>query len=125
MILYVDAGWVLNVQVAVSPVNTPVRDWGALHCMTERHRYERFAGEPYYEEAAARAATFLHTSLILEPFSDYNATIGAACAQMYMEESGERITPPPGAMVGLVRELRRTTRLRLGDTARRFRDWAD
>lgn len=125
MILYVDAGWVLNVQVEVSPVNTPVRDWGALHCMTERHRYERFSGEPYYEEAAARAATFLHTSLILEPFSDYNATIGAACARMYMEESGEPITPPPGGMVKLVREIREIGGLRLGETARRLRDWAD
>jgi len=123
LILYVDAGWVLNVQVDVSPVNTPVRDWGALHCMSERHRYERFAGEPYYEEAAARAATFLHTSLILEPFSDYNAVIGAACAQMYLEESGEAIAPPSGAMVGLIRDIR-DNRLRLSETARRLRAWA-
>ncbi|NGO69714.1 hypothetical protein [Streptomyces boncukensis] len=122
MTLYLDAGWILNVQIEVSPPNTPVRDWGSLHCMTERHKYERIAGEPYYEEVPTRAATFLHTALLLEPFSDYNAAIGAACAQMYMAMSGEPVMPPPGGMAKLVQEAREQ-RAGLGDVARRLRDW--
>ncbi|GAA0490922.1 MULTISPECIES: hypothetical protein [Streptomyces] len=122
MILYVDAGWILNVQIEVSPENTPVRDWGALHCMAERHRYERFAGEPYYEEAATRAATFLHTALLLQPFSEYNAVIGAACADTYLEDSGERIAPPPRGMVQLVSDIR-SGAADLLETALRLRDW--
>jgi hypothetical protein len=122
--LYVDAGWVLNVQVEVSPPNTPVADWGALHCMVERHRYERLAAEPYYEETASRAATFLHTALLLEPFSDYNAAIGGACAWEYMLQSEEPITPPKGAIAQLVREIR-ADKLSLGAIARRLRSWAD
>lgn len=122
MTLYVDAGWILNVQIEVSPANTPVRDWGALHCMAERHRYERFAGEAYYEEPTTRAATFLHTALLLEPFSDFNAAIGAGCADMYLEQSEEPFIPPPGGMTQLVRDIR-TERLDLAALARRLRDW--
>jgi hypothetical protein len=120
--LYVDAGWILHVQVEVSPPNTPIRDWGALQCMATRHRYERFSGETYYEEPETRAATFLQTALLLEPFSDYNATIGAGCADMYMEESGEPITPPLGGMPQLVREVR-DDKASLSTIARRMRDW--
>lgn len=122
MILSVDAGWILNVQIEVSPANTPIRDWGALHCMAERHRYQRLAGEVYYEETAARAATFLHTALLLQPFSDYNAAIGAACADTYMAESGEPITPPPGAVAQLVRDVRERE-AGLLEAALRIRDW--
>ncbi|MBZ9644641.1 hypothetical protein, partial [Streptomyces sp. PSKA30] len=106
MTLYVDTGWVLNVQVEVSPPNTPIRDWGALHCMAERHKYERIADEPYYEEAAARAATFLHTALRLRPFSDYNASIGIGCVRAYMEGSGVPINPKPGDWAMLVADIR-------------------
>lgn len=122
MTLYVDAGWILNVQIEVSPENTPIRDWGALHCMVERHRYERIAGEPYYEEAASRAATFLHTVLRLRPFTDYNASIGAGCVRMYMEESGAPIDPPPGGMARLVSDIR-SDEADLQETARLLRAW--
>lgn len=122
MSLYVDAGWILHVQLEVSPPNTPIRDWGVLQCMAARHRYERFAGETYYEEPETRAATFLQTAVLLEPFSDYNATIGAACADMYMEESGVPITPPLGGMPDLARDIR-DTKVPLSAVARRMRDW--
>ncbi|MBA4860077.1 hypothetical protein H1V43_01535 [Streptomyces sp. PSKA54] len=123
MTLYVDAGWVLNVQIEVSPENTPIRDWGALHCMAERHRYERVAGEPYYEEAATRAATFLHTALRLRPFTDYNASIGIGCVRAYMEESGTLIDPKPGDWARLVSDIR-SDEASLTDVARQLRDWA-
>ncbi|GAA1896322.1 hypothetical protein [Streptantibioticus ferralitis] len=75
----------------------------------ERHAFERFANEPYYpycEEAATRAAALLHSMSLLEPFEDGNAAVGAACARMYLEESGEPISPPAGAMAELVRGIR-------------------
>ncbi|MFB4197111.1 hypothetical protein [Streptomyces carpaticus] len=122
MTLYVDAGWVLNVQLDVSPPNTPIRDWGALQCMAERHRYERFADEPYYEETVSRAATFLHTALHLEPFADFNAAIGAACTHMYLDLSGEPIAPPPGGMAQLARDIRAHKR-DLQGAARQLREW--
>ncbi|GGK57619.1 hypothetical protein [Streptomyces flaveus] len=123
MTLYVDTGWVLNIQVNVSPQNTPIRDWGALHCMAERHRYERVAGEPYYEEIPARAATFLHTALRLRPFSDYNASIGIACAWEYMEQSGMPFELSYGEVAKLVADIR-SDEADLTETARLLRDWA-
>ncbi|MFB6548761.1 hypothetical protein [Streptomyces sp. NPDC056405] len=122
MTLYVDAGWVLCVQVEVSPPNTPIRDWGALHCMAERHRYERVAGEPYYEEIPARAATFLHTALRLRPFTDYNASIGIGCVRAYMEASGTPVDPQPGDWAKLVSDIR-SDEADLNETARLLRDW--
>ncbi|MFI9583158.1 hypothetical protein ACIHCQ_15215 [Streptomyces sp. NPDC052236] len=122
MTLYVDAGWVLNIQIEVSPENTPIRDWGALQCMAVRHRYERLAGEPYYEEVATRAATFLHTSLRLRPFTDYNASIGMACAWEYMVQSGEPITPLYGDMAKLVTDIR-SDEADLQEAARLLRSW--
>ncbi|WP_245997295.1 hypothetical protein [Streptomyces armeniacus] len=92
--------------------------------MAERHRYERFAGEAYYEEPASRAATFLHTALLLEPFSDFNASIGAGCADMYMRQSDQPFIPPPGAMAQLVREIR-AERTGLAAIARRLREWKE
>lgn len=123
MTLYVDAGWILNVQVEVSPENTPIRDWGALHCMAERHKYERIAGEPYYEEVPARAATFLHTALRLRPFADYNATIGIGCIRAYMEACGMPLDPRPGDWAKLITDIR-SDEADLMETARLLRDWA-
>ncbi|MCP3817315.1 hypothetical protein NLX86_03925 [Streptomyces sp. A3M-1-3] len=91
--------------------------------MADRHRFERIAGEPYYEEAASRAATFLHTALRLRPFTDYNAVIGAACAWEYMEQSGTPFTLPPGGMAKLVADIR-SDEADLQEIARQLRDWA-
>src|SRR5512147_2014253 len=115
--LHVDAGWVLNVQVNVSPQTTPIRDRGALSCMVQRHRYERVAGEPYYEEIPTRAATFLHTALRLRPFSDYSASIGIACAREYMEQSGMPFELPYGEVAKLVADTR-SDEADLAETAR-------
>ena len=123
MTLYVDAGWILSVQVEVSPPNTPIRDWGSLHCMAERHRYERVAGEPYYEEIPTRAATFLHTALRLRPFTDYNASIGIGCIRSYMEASGTPLDPRPGDWAKLVADIR-SDEADLAETARLLREWA-
>ncbi len=73
--------------------------------MAERHRYERIAGEPYYEEVPARAATFLHTAVRLRPFMDYNATIGIGCIRAYMEHAARRSIrrPATGELIADIR----------------------
>lgn len=124
MLLYVDAGWILQIQASVvEDMNVPLRDWGALEMMAQRHRFERFTGEPYYEEAPTRAATLLETAVLFRPFADYNAVVGAACADQYLRLSGTPIAPPQGAMPQLVRDIRNLT-LDLAGVARRLRDWA-
>ncbi|MFE4666751.1 hypothetical protein ACFRI7_18155 [Streptomyces sp. NPDC056716] len=89
----VDAGWILAVQTRVSPVNIAIADWGALSVMVTRHLYEQPHGQLYYEEPAARAATLFHTALLLRPFTDFNATIGWACATLYMTASDQPVSP--------------------------------
>ena len=88
-IIRVDVGWVLQIQSAIAPLNVPITDWGSLGYMADRHKFERERGVLYYEETAARAATFLHTALLLRPFADYNLVIGWACTSQYMHVSGE------------------------------------
>ncbi|MBT2405989.1 MULTISPECIES: hypothetical protein [unclassified Streptomyces] len=123
MNLRIDAGWILGIQYSRVPADPALRDWGALHAAVERHAFERFAGEPYYEEAPTRAAALLETIVRLRPFEDYNGIIGAMCAWEYMEQSGTPIAPPPGAMVQLVRDIR-TEKATLQVAARLLRDWA-
>ncbi|RLL66356.1 hypothetical protein [Streptomyces sp. Z26] len=122
MTLYIDAGWVLEIQATHVPEDPSLRDWGALHAAVERHRFERFAGETYYEETPTRAAVLLETIVRLRPFKDYNGIIGATCAWAYCGLAGAPLRPPPGGMVQLVRDIR-GERLDLGDVARRLRDW--
>ena len=90
-IIRVDVGWVLQIQSALAPLNIPIADWGALGFMAERHRFERERGTLYYEQVSARAATFLHTALLLRPFTDYNLVIGWGCTHQYMTVSGQSV----------------------------------
>jgi hypothetical protein len=121
--LYIDARWILGVQYSNTPTDPALRDWGALHGAVERHKFERFAGSAYYEEAPTRAAVLLQTITLLKPFEDYNGIIAAMCAWEYMEQSGTPISPPPGAMAELVRDIR-GEKVNLQEAARRLRDWA-
>ncbi|GAA4921559.1 hypothetical protein ACFPM3_01820 [Streptomyces coeruleoprunus] len=105
-IIRVDAGWVLDVQTRVSPLNTPIADWGALNLMAGRHLYEQPHGQLYYEEPAARAATFFHTALLLRPFADYNAVIGWACTALYLDASEQPVDPKPEQVHALAGAIR-------------------
>ncbi|MGG7574449.1 hypothetical protein [Streptomyces sirii] len=58
----------------------------------------------------------------LKPFEDYNGIIGAACAWEYMDQSGEPISPPTGAMAQLVKEIR-SEHADLLAVARQLRGW--
>ncbi|MHC3475658.1 hypothetical protein ACYF6T_44350 [Streptomyces sp. 7R007] len=105
-IIRVDVGWVLQIQSAISPLNVPIADWGALGFMADRHKFERERGVLYYEEVASRAATFLHTALLLRPFSDYNLVIGWACTSQYMHVSGQPLQAKDEDLYALAQEVR-------------------
>ncbi|MBQ0850228.1 hypothetical protein J8N05_18705 [Streptomyces sp. BH-SS-21] len=105
-IIRVDVGWVLQVQSAISPLNVPIADWGALGFMADRHTFARERGVPYYEEPAARAATFLHTALLLRPFTDYNLVIGWACTSQYMHLSGQPLQAKDDDLYDLAQAVR-------------------
>ncbi|MEV0637058.1 hypothetical protein AB0I77_19295 [Streptomyces sp. NPDC050619] len=122
-IIRVDAGWILDVQSRVAPLNLDITDWGALAAMADRHRYEQPAETLYYEEVATRAATFWHTGIRLEPFADYNAVIGWACAYAYMDASGETVAPPSPKDVYLASAAIRSHEASFRDTARILNTW--
>lgn len=121
-VIRVDAGWILEIQTRVSPVNTPIADWGALDAMATRHVFEQPHGQLYYEEPAARAATFFHIALLLRPFNDYNAVIGWACTSLYMAASDQPVNPKPDE-VHLLAGAIRAQEANLRDTARAIASW--
>lgn len=105
-IVRVDVGWVLQIQSAISPLNVPISDWGALGFMADRHKFERERGVLYYEEITSRAATFLHSALLLRPFSDYNLVIGWACTSQYMHVSGQPLQAKDDELYDLAQSVR-------------------
>ncbi|MFE4631339.1 hypothetical protein [Streptomyces mirabilis] len=105
-IVRVDVGWVLQIQASISPLNVPIADWGDLGFMADRHKFERERGSLYYEEIPSRAATFLHTSLLLRPFTDYNLVIGWGCAHQYMHLSGQPVQAKDDELFELAQAVR-------------------
>jgi prophage maintenance system killer protein len=121
-IIRVDVGWVLQIQSAISPLNVPISDWGSLGYMADRHTFERERGVLYYEEIASRAATFLHTALLLRPFTDYNLVIGWACASQYMHLSGQSLQTKDDDLYELAQAVR-TQEADLRTVAQRLESW--
>lgn len=121
-IVRVDAGWLLTVQEESTPRNLGIRDWAALNWVATAHAFEREHSFPYYEEPSVRAATFLYYALRIEPFHDYNATVGTACAEHYMRLSGQSVEVVDKelfALVGAVRAFEKG----LVDVARQLDGW--
>ncbi|MCX5355757.1 hypothetical protein [Streptomyces mirabilis] len=121
-IIRVDVGWVLQLQSAIAPLNVPIADWGALAFMADRHKFERERGALYYEETAARAATFLHTALLLRPFGDYNLVIGWACTSQYMNMSGGPLQVKDDDLFDLAQAVR-AQEADLRGVAQRLESW--
>ncbi|PSM37222.1 hypothetical protein C6Y14_43390 [Streptomyces dioscori] len=121
-IIRVDVGWVLQIQSAISPLNVPIADWGALGFMADRHTFERERGTLYYEEPASRAATFLHTALLLRPFTDYNLVIGWACTSQYMHLSSQPLQTKDDDLYELAQAIR-TQEADLRTIAQRLEAW--
>lgn len=121
-IIRVDAGWVLQIQSALTPLNIPIADWGALGFMADRHKFERERGDLYYEQVSARAATFLHTALLLRPFADYNLVIGWGCTHQYMRVSGQPVQAKDEALFALAGAVR-AQEADLRDVAQHLESW--
>lgn len=103
---------------------TGIDDWGALAAVVYRHAYELHAGEPYYPEAAVRAAILLQMFVLTRPLRDYNGLVGSALALRYLRESGQPVKPPPGALPELVTAIR-GDELTLRATAAALRGWSE
>jgi hypothetical protein len=73
-------------------------------------------------DAAWRAAALMHTIVRLEPLPFRNSLFAAFVAAQYMDQSGEGIDPPYGALAALVQKIR-DTRLRVPEAADRIRSW--
>lgn len=123
MLLYVDVAWLLDVQeFAVTPEDMTVSDYSALVAAVARHKTKLPTLESADPDAAWRAAALLHTIVRLEPLPYRNSLYAAFVAAQYMDQSGEGIDPPYGALSDLVRKIRES-RLSVYAVADQIRSW--
>ncbi|MFE5030205.1 toxin Doc [Streptomyces sp. NPDC056656] len=123
MILYVDVAWLLDVQeFAVGRQDMSVSDYSALVAAVARHKTRMPTLEESDPDTAWRAAALLHTIARLEPLPHHNSLYAAFVAAQYMDQSGETIDPPYGALSDLVRKIR-DTRLDVYTVAEHLRTW--
>ncbi|MEU6251138.1 toxin Doc [Streptomyces sp. NPDC047043] len=123
MHLHIDVSWLLDVQeAALGAEDMSVADYSALVAAVARHKTKLPTLEAADPDAAWRAAALMHTIVRLEPLPHRNSLYAAFVAAQYMDQSGEGIDPPYGALSDLVRKIR-DTRLRVPATADRLRSW--
>jgi len=123
MNLYIDVSWLLDVQeAALDHDDLTVSDYSALVAAIARHKTRLPTLEAADPDAAWRAAALLHTIVRLEPLPHRNSLYAAFIAAQYMDQSGEGIDPPYGALSDLVRKIR-DTRLDVQDVADQLRTW--
>lgn len=123
MVLYVDVSWLLDVQeFAVAPEDMSVSDYSALVAAVARHKTKLPTLESADPDAAWRAAALLHTIVRLEPLPYRNSLYAAFVAAQYMDQSGEGIDPPYGALSDLIRKIR-DSRLSVYAVADQIRSW--
>ncbi|MES5825520.1 toxin Doc [Streptomyces sp. RG80] len=123
MHLYVDVSWLLDVQeAALGAEDMSVADYSALVAAVARHKTKLPTLEAADPDVAWRAAALMHTIVRLEPLPYRNSLFAAFVAAQYMDQSGEGIDPPYGALSDLVRKIR-DSRLRVSDVAEQLRAW--
>ncbi|MFE0133110.1 toxin Doc [Streptomyces sp. NPDC059037] len=123
MVLYIDVAWLLDVQeFAVAPEDMSVSDYSTLVAAVARHKTKLPTLESADPDAAWRAAALLHTIVRLEPLPYRNSLYAAFVAAQYMDQSGEGIDPPYGALSDLVRTIRES-RISVYAVADRIRSW--
>ncbi|MFE6158407.1 toxin Doc [Streptomyces sp. NPDC056486] len=123
MVLYVDVSWLLDVQeFAVTPEDMTVSDYSALVAAVARHKTKLPTLESADPDAAWRAAALLHTIVRLEPLPYRNSLYAAFVAAQYMDQSGEGIDPPYGALSDLIRKIR-DSRISVYAVADQIRSW--
>ncbi|MGW3094967.1 toxin Doc [Streptomyces sp. NPDC001102] len=123
MVLYVDVSWLLDVQdAALGHEDVTVSDYSALVAAVARHKTKMPTLEASDPDAAWRAAALLHTIVRLEPLPHRNSLFAAFISAQYMDQSGEGIDPPYGALSDLVRKVR-DSRLNVYAVAEALRSW--
>ncbi|MER6568881.1 toxin Doc [Streptomyces sp. NPDC001093] len=123
MVLHIDVSWLLDVQeAALGHEDVTVTDYSALVAAVARHKTRMPTLETADPDAAWRAAALLHTVVRLEPLPHRNSLFAAFVAAQYMDQSGEGIDPPYGALSDLVRKVR-DTRLSVYAVAEALRSW--
>ena len=123
MHLHIDVSWLLDVQeAALGTEDMSVADYSALVAAVARHRTKLPTLHAADPDAAWRAAALMHTIVRLEPLPHRNSLYAAFVTAQYMDQSGEGIDPPYGALSDLVRKVR-DTGLRVPEVADRIRAW--
>ncbi|ALV31014.1 hypothetical protein [Streptomyces sp. CdTB01] len=123
MVLFVDVSWLLDVQdAALGHEDVTVSDYSALVAAVARHKTKMPTLEASDPDAAWRAAALLHTIVRLEPLPHRNSLFAAFISAQYMDQSGEGIDPPYGALSDLVRKVR-DSRLNVYAVAEALRSW--
>ncbi|MGJ5756564.1 hypothetical protein FB563_8300 [Streptomyces puniciscabiei] len=123
MVLHIDVSWLLDVQeAALGHEDVTVADYSALVAAVARHRTKMPTLATADPDAAWRAAALLHTIVRLEPLPHRNSLFAAFVAAQYMDQCGEGIDPPYGALSDLVRKVR-DARLGVYAVAETLRSW--
>ncbi|MEU3506440.1 toxin Doc [Streptomyces longwoodensis] len=123
MVLHIDVSWLLDVQeAALGHEDVTVTDYSALVAAVARHKTRMPTLEASDPDTAWRAAALLHTVVRLEPLPHRNSLFAAFVAAQYMDQCGEGIDPPYGALSDLVREVR-DSRLSIYAVAEALRSW--
>ncbi|MGV9348691.1 toxin Doc [Streptomyces spiralis] len=123
MVLHIDVSWLLDVQeAALGHEDVSVADYSALVAAVARHKTRMPTLEASDPDAAWRAAALLHTLVRLEPLPHRNSLFAAFVAAQYMDQPGEGLDPPYGALSDLVRKVR-DTRLSVYAVAEALRSW--
>ncbi|MET8829822.1 toxin Doc [Streptomyces sp. NPDC004610] len=123
MALHIDVSWLLDVQeAALGQDDVTVSDYSALVAAVARHRTRMPTLHASDPDPAWRAAALLHSIVRLEPLPHRNGLFAAFVAAQYMDQSGEGIDPPYGALSDLVRKVR-DTRLSVYTVAEALRAW--
>jgi hypothetical protein len=123
MSLTIDVAWLLDVQeTALGHDDLTVSDYSALVAAVARHRTRLPTLAAADPDAAWRAAALMHTIVRLEPLPHRNSLYAAFIAAQYMDQSGEGIDPPYGALSDLVRKIR-DTRVGVQAVADQLRAW--
>lgn len=122
-ILYIDVSWLLDVQdIALGHDDVSVTDYSALVAAVARHRTRMPTLAASNPDAAWRAAALLHTIVRLEPLPHRSSLFAAFVAGQYLDQCGEGIDPPYGALSDLIKKAR-GTRLSIYEIADALRSW--
>ncbi|MET7988818.1 toxin Doc [Streptomyces sp. NPDC005281] len=123
MILYIDVSWLLDVQeAALGHDDVTVTDYSAIVAAVARHKTRIPTLATSDPDTAWRAAALLHTIVRLEPLPHRNSLFAAFVTAQYMDQSGDGIDPPYGALSDLIRKVRET-RLSIYEIADTLRSW--